>query len=785
MTTELLGLQEIADLAGVTASAVANWRRRFPDFPAPVVELKSGPVFAGPAVRVWLSRRDGTDLAADRRFYDRLAAARGDDNELVLKVNETVEKLVELQTSASRPGMLLGKVQSGKTRAFLGVIARSFDRGVDVAVVLTKGTKSLVKQTISRLQQDFGEFIRADELQVFDIMSLPVLTKFELDQKLVFVVKKEDDNLRRLLAAFESDYEALRKKRVLIVDDEADLGSVSFSKRNGVVHAGKLSTQIDALREIVPDLDYLQVTATPYSLYLQPDADLELADGTTFKPKRPAFTVVLPTHGAYVGGDVYFGQDADETSPAYYFYREVPEPEREALKNEDGRRLKLDDVLGSSRAVVLRDAILAFVVGAVIRRIQARDVGAAPQKYSFLFHTEQSRSSHEWQERVVNALRDALVRESSADSPRFNELLARSIADLGRSVRAAGGQMPDDSVIKRDVLAALSGGQLMITRVNSDKEIEELLDESGQLKLRTPMNVFIGGQILDRGVTINNLLAFYYGRNPKRFQQDTVLQHSRMYGVRPYEDLAVTRFYAPLHVYQVLRKINAFDGALRAAFESGAHDRGVYFIQRDAQNRIIPCSPNKLLLSDVSTVRPGERLLPVGFNTVSRSAGRKPLEALDAVLDGVLGVSPDEPRLISVEAASDILVQCYGLLDFDEASDSELRAHVATLEHLSMTARQPSLQGKVWIFGARDRRLARKREEGRYSNAPDTKQQALKAHSLAADVPVLVLLRQDGREEDGWRGLPFWWPVIVTPTSAPTTVFAVPPAPQEVTTTAP
>jgi len=45
--------------------------------------------------------------------------------------------------------------------------------------------------------------------------------------------------------------------------------------------------------------------------------------------------------------------------------------------------------------------------------------------------------------------------------------------------------------------------------------------------------MFIGGQILDRGITIGNLIGFYYGRNPNRFQQDTVLQHSRMYPLAP------------------------------------------------------------------------------------------------------------------------------------------------------------------------------------------------------------------------------------------------------------
>ena len=94
----------------------------------------------------------------------------------------------------------------------------------------------------------------------------------------------------------------------------------------------------------------------------------------------------------------------------------------------------------------------------------------------------------------------------------------------------------------------------MITKVNSDKDIKQLLDDGGQLKLRTPFNMFIGGQILDRGITISNLIGFYYGRNPNRFQQDTVLQHSRMYGARPTADLAVTQFFAPQHVYQVMKR---------------------------------------------------------------------------------------------------------------------------------------------------------------------------------------------------------------------------------------
>lgn len=760
-------------MASVTSSAVANWRRRFPDFPEPLAELKSGPVFARASIQDWLERRGDGELQPATRFYDQLASSRGDDPDLMKVVDATVNRLSNETTTVRKPGVLLGKVQSGKTRAFLGIIARAFDRGYDVAVILTKGTKSLARQTLSRVRTDFAEFIRSDLVQVYDIMSLPQLTQYELGQKLVLVVKKEDDNLKRLLTAFEETYPSLRTKKVLVIDDEADLASVSFSRRDGVVQPGKVSSQIDELRELAPDSDFLQVTATPYSLYLQPENEIPTADGKYFKPKRPQFTEILPTHDAYVGGDDYFDQSTNPDSPAYYFYREVPAEEREALKAEDRRRLKIELVLSESRALVLRDAFMAFVVGAVIRRLQERVARRPQQKYSLLFHTEQGRSSHAWQERVVSAICDALVKEASEDSPRFNELLTRAYTDLARSVKLAGTTMPRWDDVKKETQKALLEGYVMVTKVNSDKEVDELLDENGQLKLRTPLNIFIGGQILDRGVTINNMIGFYYGRNPKNFQQDTVLQHSRMYGVRPIADLAVTRFYAPLHVYQVMRKIHQFDAALREAFESGAHERGVYFIRKDQKLGLIPCSPNKLLLSNVSSIRPGRRMLPVGFQTVARTRGAETLRKLDALVESYLGDNLGEPVLITAQQGVELLELAYANFVFDETLEDERRAHFAALEHLSRTSENKALRGKVWLFGARDRKVARYREEGRFSNSPDTKQQTELAETKATDIPALMMLRQDGAEAQGWRGLPFWWPVIMTPKTAVTSIFTV------------
>lgn len=769
---ELIGLFEIASLASVTPSAVANWRKRFTDFPPPVVDLKSGPVFQGTQIRAWLAKREGKELQTASQYYDQMAAKRGDDPELMAKVEETVNHLSDASTSVRSPGMLLGKIQSGKTRAFLGIIARCFDRGYGVAVILTKNNVSLTQQTLTRVKEDFRELIAAEEVLAEDIMSLPHLESYELNKRLILIVKKEDDNLNRLLDAFERKHPELRQKKVLIIDDEADYASVSAQKKDGVIGVGLISRQIDRLRDLVADSDFLQVTATPYSLYLQPQEELLVGGTPLFKPKRPKFTVVLPTHSQYVGGDFYFERSMDPTSPAYYFYREVPLEEREALKKEDRRRLRIENVLAENRAEVLRDATVTFIVGGVIRRLQAKAGGRRPEKYSFLIHTEQARESHAWQERVATAIKMALIEEAKADTPRFNGLLHSAYTDLQRSIKLEGSFLPSFEAVKAETVNALTGGQLMITKVNSDKAVKELLADDGQLRLRTPLNMFIGGQILDRGITISNLIAFYYGRSPKKFQQDTVLQHSRMYGAREKADLAVTRFYAPLHVYQIMRKIHEFDAALREAFESGAHDRGVYFIQRDAQNRVIPCSPNKLMFSEVVSIRPGRRLLPTGFQTVSKSAGRKKLQALDDEISKHYAKSADEPVLIPVERAMELLELAYSNLEFEEASDDSRKAHLAAIDHLSRTSRDPALQNKVWLLTATDRNNTRYRTEGRFTDNPDTKQQADLLAPKVNDTPALMLLRLNGEEAKGWRDLPFWWPVIVTPRSAVTSIFA-------------
>jgi hypothetical protein len=444
------------------------------------------------------------------KLFTKLINKRQDTSDLIICMEDTVSKILANDTTSQRPGILLGKIQSGKTRTFIGVLALAFDNGYDVAIILTKGTKALVEQTVQRMEDDFAEFIHDDLVDVFDIMVMPDnLTAYERNKKLIIVVKKEVNNMQRILEKLANVYPDLREKRVLVIDDEADYASVSFRKHAEAVEVGRISSQIDELRNIVKKVDYLQVTATPYSLYLQPST---VEDKIEYLPKRPAFTVLVPVHEKYVGGDFYFDDSENEGSVAYYSFEEVPSEEREILKEPDGRRFKLEDVLTSNKIAVLRKAIMNFIVGAVIRRLQQTAAGYPQEKYAFVAHSEIHRNSHGWQRDIINALISNLGQIAKENIQNLYQLIDESYVDMQRSVeKVASIPIPKLVDVKEQVTKALIEEHIMITVVNSDKDVEELLDNKGQLKLRNPMNIYIGGQILDRGVTINNLIGFYYG----------------------------------------------------------------------------------------------------------------------------------------------------------------------------------------------------------------------------------------------------------------------------------
>lgn len=687
-----------------------------------------------------------------------------------------VKSLIEKQTTDERPGMLLGKVQCGKTRTFISAIALAFDNEFDVVVILTKNSTALARQTFERLQQEFKQFIDEDRLDVHDIMTIPSrMSSYELNKKIAIVAKKETRNLDRLTSFFDETASVLKNRRVLIVDDEADYASIGFASRNGSIEVNTIAVKISELRHLLTRSSYLQVTATPYSLYLQPET-IDVPNSPDFRPVRPAFTQLVPVPSGYIGGNYYFGSNARSDIPTMesQLHHGVSSKELTTLSKRDGRRLRIEDVLTSNAIEMLRHAIMTFVCGGIIRRLQQQENGESPQKYSFLFHTERAKGAHAWQEEVVGAIVEKASASIISGDGVVESLLEDSYKDLGISIELNGDFLPPLDAVIHEARAAFSD-ETIINKVNSDEQVAAMLDGSGQLKLRCPYNIFIGGQVLDRGVTLANLIGFYYGRRPQRAQQDTVLQHSRMFGFRPPADMAVTRFYTQNDILQTLFDIEEFDSALRDSIENRNSDV-VQFIQRSANGRIVPCSPNKIRLSDVKAIRPFKRILPIGFQTGYKSTIAGIVQKIDEQL-ARLGIVPDTPSLVDASQAARILKMIEKTLVFDpdDGVSFDWTSADAIVRYLSNLTDDRELKGKTWIIlrtGRNSGRLASTGSHAKFIETPDTSSSdGQLARSMAIANPALLLLRQSGDAAKGWRDASFYWPVIFAPSITPVSVY--------------
>jgi hypothetical protein len=695
----------------------------------------------------------------------------------------TIDDLLKVATTSDHPGIMLGKVQSGKTRAFVTALALAFDNGFDIAIVLTKNSVALVEQTLKRLRADLDWFLKERELEIYKSDSCPTdFTSAELEEaKLILVANKQKDQLTRLKKLFMDQCPAMSKKQILIIDDEADNVSIGYKSKRGLIEANSTALQISDLRANLPASSFLQVTATPYSLYLQPD-EISVNNAASFMPVRPAFTQLVPVGPDYIGGDTYFAAQTDGASETVgsMIHFAVDPAELIRLKAKDRRSYRPDELLTTNLYKGIRNSIVTFLVGGTIQRINGQAAGESLRKlrYSFLLHTQMSKPSHQWQEELVSEIIARLQTAAAAHEQVLTNLVRESYNNLLPSLQLDKKPVPEFDIVNCWVRNALTGGQITITKVNSDAQVANLLDENGELRLRTPFCFFIGGQAIDRGVTLSNLLVFFYGRDPNTQQQDTVLQHSRMYGYRR-KDLAVTRFFTTPQIRNSMARMDQFDTLLRDAIEAGGSQAAVQFIHKSSDGQIIPCSPQKILASSTQTLRPRRRILPIGFQSGYATGAHpiaKAVEGLDREIAQLCGFDGQEPQLVDIAVAGNLLRKIESTLRFedDDAPEFSWETAQAVLRYLSTLTKNPTAKGKVYLWATRKRDLGRfsgKPPFVAYSDNPDSKNEKDLADTFAIDTPILFLIGQKGEQAKGWRGTPFFWPVIRAQTNMPSAVY--------------
>lgn len=726
---------------------------------------------------------------------------------------DSVNYLMEEGDDATQPGLLLGRIQCGKTDTFVKIMALAFDKGIDVCVVFTKGTNALADQTVSRMKDDFEPFEWTDKItrrpivSIFDIMEIKDngLTKAEVNrQKIIIICKKEDDNLKHLIRLFEEKQPLLKDKNVLIVDDEADFASWNYMKRHGEISLAVITKLINQFVHTPKFCRYLQVTATPYSLYLQPDQSIEIEEDGYVRPMKPRFTTIVPTHDAYVGGDHYFIKSQDEESMYSYLFHPISDDCMRVMKNKNNVYLR--NMLTSDKIYDFRHAILSYLMATVIRKIQEIDayiekhpdenlskddvMFEGAYKSSCLIHLQVSQDKQVWQETLILDLVQK-IKEAycSGETEYFDALFEAIYQDFMDSNTAAReydklitAKMPSIVEVRKALVEALDSIEPneIVHVVNSDRGVKELLDKkNGQLKLTSLFNIFIGGSILDRGITINNMLSFFYGRTTSSYQQDTVLQHMRQYGSRSKEDMAVTRLHTTYDLYDILELMNAMDNQLRDwLINEGNNDPDMkaVFVGLAPGTKIQPCSKGKIVVSDTVTITPGTRLTTSGFQTGPKSTISKIVDLIDAQLKALPNYKEDEFFEVDKWLIYEILDEIRSTYVYDEKPGQKWGNYGFDWNTDDMKGLLEYCTGSnsdtVMCMVRTGMDMSRVRSNGRFVDAPETgKTDGEKARAAATEKPAILLFRENGSEEKGWRGTPFYWPVAYASMNIDPVVF--------------
>jgi hypothetical protein len=622
-------------------------------------------------------------------------------------------------------GLLYGRIQSGKTVAMIALVAAAIDNGFRVVVVLTSDNVKLVSQTTERFAALEGP-ITLDALNP-EAWSNDAkhIGKHIPKAGVVFVCSKNNTRLEELIA-FLKTVGAVNHP-ALILDDEADqatldtnLARSSRAKEKGKpgVDPTAIYTRVaDELRAALRHHVFIQVTATPYALLLQ-------SVGTKL---RPSFTRLLEPGIGYTGGESFFEEHhLDGPNPPLVF----------VAKDESASILEgaTDTPDG------LRRAIAFFLVAAGTQAITDPDTANAKAGQNFLCHTSQLRKQHSNLENLVRLYIDRVSDNLDAGSGEGLDKLALAYEELRRTMPNA----PSFAEIVENIKRRLVNRKIVV--VNAEAETE-----TGR-----GLNFTIGGNILGRGVTIENLLVTYYLREPKIGQMDTMLQHARMYGYRS-KLMHLTRVFLPEQLAVRFHEIHGIERRLRRQLMTADMNKQIVVEKASSLN---PTRSSVLDPTFMDAFDAEEQVFPkypawdMDHDEFARISG------MVQKLGGNVLAKKAEPVEISFESILE-------LVDTFPYGGEGTSWHPGVLRRVLERQRE-RVKDRAYLY---TRMIARKKEVFATGAVSGKELQDLRL----LDGPVFCAFRDDGKENPYYQNIRIWYPTLIFDSKMPSLILNVTP----------
>lgn len=272
-----------------------------------------------------------------------------------------------------KTGIVIGKVQSGKTSNFIALLALAFDNGYNLAVVIGGNTTELLTQNVNRIKRSFN--VDVDKLKVLhskdnhnQIIPEKIREFINNGSKVLIVTLKSPQaktqkHMSRVSQLFDDPI--MQNETTLIIDDEGDQATLNakvYSKEEDVEK--RVSQTYKVALEIKNKIKrhcFISITATPQANILIKTSD----------KLSPDFGQLIKPGNGYCGLSVFHGEEQDK------YVKEIPD-------NDD---TLLDETGGIPSTFY--NALAAFYVSNAIRKSRG-DNGV----HSMLIHPSVRKFDH-------------------------------------------------------------------------------------------------------------------------------------------------------------------------------------------------------------------------------------------------------------------------------------------------------------------------------------------------------------------------------------------------------
>ena len=402
--------------------------------------------------------------------YERQIRRVNSNGGSVNRIEYSVKKASDAIKNGVRSFVIYGEPQSGKTEMMICLTAHLLDDGFTNIVVLINDNVELQNQNLERFRKSGLSPAPKGLQEIKNSESLKNTFKS------VIFCKKNAKDLTIL-------NERLRKiKRRVVIDDEADFATPN-SKINSADQS-KINQLVDKLLDTDETSVYIGVTATPARLDLNNLFENSKSDWVYFRP-----------YPEYSGHQTFF-----------------PPANQKSL---DFSLITLPDE--GDKPEYLQRALVRFLVNVAHLNVQSKKI---EQNYCMLVHTSGRKDDHAVDKEIVEKFFFEIEDKTHKNFQKRFEQIYMDASDRYQI---------DPEILVKYIYK--NRQRYAIRLVNSDTNATG--DIRGATNPETPFTVAIGGNIISRGVTFNNLLCMFFTRTVKhKIQQDTYIQRARMFGNR-------------------------------------------------------------------------------------------------------------------------------------------------------------------------------------------------------------------------------------------------------------